>query len=48
MNKKHWNTITLDGTLGDPLLTELIDHSHRLVVKSLTRKARTELGLEDV
>lgn len=45
MNKKHWNTITLDGSLPTPLVKELIDHSYELVVKSLTRKVRQELGL---
>ena len=45
MNKKHWNTIHLDGSVPDKLVFELIDHSYDLVVKSLTRKLRDELHL---
>ena len=32
MNKKHWNTILLDGSLPSPMVRELIDHSYALVV----------------
>jgi predicted DNA-binding protein (MmcQ/YjbR family) len=31
MNKKHWNTITLDGTVPDNLVRSWIDHSYDLV-----------------
>jgi len=31
MNKKHWNTITVDGTLDKKMLLEQIDHSYNLV-----------------
>ena len=44
MNKKHWITVSfLD--LKTSFLHELIDHSYDLVVKSLTKKLRTELNL---
>lgn len=33
MNKKHWNTIVLDGSVPSKLLRELIDHSYALVAK---------------
>ena len=47
MSKKHWNTVYIeDGDLSDKLVEELIDHSYELVVKSLTKKARQEAGLE--
>ena len=45
MNKKHWNTVHLDGSVPDKLVFELIDHSYDLVVKSLTRKLKDELNL---
>ena len=45
MNKRHWNTVILDGSLPGKLVRELIDHSYQLVVASLTAKARKELGL---
>jgi len=31
MNKKHWNTVLLDGTLPPQLVRELIDYSYELV-----------------
>lgn len=46
MNKKHWNTIELDGSLRADMVRELIDHSFDLVVAGLTRKKRRELGLD--
>ena len=44
MNKKHWNTVELERNLPPKLLTELIDHSYDLVVKSLTKKLQAELA----
>jgi predicted DNA-binding protein (MmcQ/YjbR family) len=46
MNKKHWNTVIVDGSFGMDLFNELIDHSYDLVVKSLTKKTRLEAKLE--
>ena len=31
MNKKHWNTIMVDGSVPSKLLKEWIDHSYELV-----------------
>ncbi len=33
MNKKHWNTVVMDGSIPDRLLKEWIDQSYNLVVK---------------
>jgi predicted DNA-binding protein (MmcQ/YjbR family) len=33
MNKKHWNTIIVDGTISSKLIKEWIDHSYDLVSK---------------
>jgi len=33
MNKKHWNTVTVDGSLSANLLKDFIDHSYALVAK---------------
>jgi predicted DNA-binding protein (MmcQ/YjbR family) len=43
MNKKHWNTVILDGTIPDKLLKQLTDHSYELVANSLTKKEKEEL-----
>jgi predicted DNA-binding protein (MmcQ/YjbR family) len=40
MNKKHWNTITLDDSIPSKLIRELIDHSYELVVASLPKSKR--------
>jgi len=34
MNKKHWNTVVVDGSIAIDLLKEMIDDSYDLVVKS--------------
>lgn len=47
LNKRHWNTVTVDGSLPDRMLLELIEDSYDLVAESLTRAHRTELGLPD-
>lgn len=44
LNKRHWNTVTLDGSVSDEELLELIDHSYELVVARLTRAARNGLA----
>jgi predicted DNA-binding protein (MmcQ/YjbR family) len=44
MNKKHWNTVILDGSLPPRLVAELIDHSYELVVASLPKSKRPGLG----
>jgi len=43
MNKKHWNTITVDGSVSSALLKQWIDQSYDLVVKTLPLKAREKL-----
>lgn len=42
-NKRHWNTIDLDGTVEDAELREMIDHSYELVVSRLSRNERARL-----
>lgn len=44
MNKKHWNTIILDGSLRDDLVEYLIEHSYQLVIASLPKAARAAIG----
>lgn len=40
MNKDHWNTVHMDGSVPDSLLLEWIDDSYQLVFDSLTRKVK--------
>lgn len=37
LNKKHWNTLLLDGSIPDNEILWMIDHSYELVLKSLTK-----------
>lgn len=46
MNKRHWNTVLLDGSIPRGEIERMIDNSHALVVAGLTRRARRALGLE--
>lgn len=43
MNKKHWNTLDMDGSLPDDLVHELIDHSYDLVCSGLPNSVREKL-----
>ena len=43
LNKKHWNTITINGSVPNSELREWIDHSYELVRKSLPKAVRAEL-----
>ena len=44
MSKKHWNTVTPEGSLSKEFFKELIDHSYDLVVKGLPKKLRDQLN----
>lgn len=39
-NKRHWNSVDLDGSLDDEELREMVHHSYDLVVASLPRARR--------
>ncbi len=43
MNKKHWNTVYMDGQLTHKQLCEMMDHSYDLVLKSLPKKTQEEI-----
>ncbi len=40
MNKKHWNTVVLDGSISDATTLEFIDHSYNLVLAGMSKKKR--------
>jgi predicted DNA-binding protein (MmcQ/YjbR family) len=37
MNKKHWNTVEIEGGIPDAELRKMIEHSYDLVVRSLPK-----------
>lgn len=43
MNKQHWNTITLDGSIAEIKIASMIEDSYQLVVQKMTRKDRQRL-----
>ena len=43
MNKQHWNTIEIDGSISNDLLKNLIDESYNLVVLGMPKKKQQEL-----
>ena len=45
MNKKHWNTVTLDGSIPDDEVRRMIDDSYALVVQGMTRADRARLQM---
>ena len=44
LNKRHWNTVTIDGSLGDAFIVSLIEDSYDLVVAALPKRVQAELG----
>jgi len=46
MNKDHWNTVILDGSLDPSLVRKLIEDSYILVVKSMSKKEQKRLGVD--
>ena len=44
MNKKHWNTVEIEGGIPAAELRKMIDHSYQLVVESLPKAARPNQG----
>jgi len=44
MNKTHWNTVFIDGSLTYKQIYGMIDHSYELIVKSLPKKVQAELA----
>jgi predicted DNA-binding protein (MmcQ/YjbR family) len=44
LNKRQWNTVTIDGSLPDRLVLDLIEDSYDLVVDGLPERVKAELG----
>ncbi|MEV7553849.1 MmcQ/YjbR family DNA-binding protein [Amycolatopsis sp. NPDC089917] len=43
MNKQHWNTVRLDGSLTDDFVREMIEDSYDLVVAGLPKREQEKL-----
>ena len=44
LNKRHWNTVIIDGSLPGQMIKDLIEDSYDLVVEQLPASRRQELG----
>ena len=44
LDKRHWNTVVLDGSLPDRMVREMIEDSYDLVVAKLPRRTRAALN----
>ena len=44
LNKRHWNTVTLDGSVADQMLRDMIEDSYDLIVSRLPVSRRRALG----
>lgn len=46
MNKKHWITVQIDGSIRDALLKQWIQRSYDLVASGLTKSQKLALGIK--
>lgn len=44
LNKRHWNTVLVGGSLPDRMIRDMVEDSYDLVVSALPRKRRLALG----
>ena len=44
LNKRHWNTVDVDGALPDRLVLDMIEDSYDLVMAKLPKRVQSELG----
>lgn len=44
MNKSHWNTVILEGTISSSELKKMIDHSYDQVVRGLKKADKEKLN----
>ncbi|OXM13388.1 MmcQ/YjbR family DNA-binding protein [Paenibacillus herberti] len=44
MNKRHWNTVVLNGEVPEAVVESMMKESYLLVVAGMTKKAQAELA----
>jgi predicted DNA-binding protein (MmcQ/YjbR family) len=47
LNKRHWNTVVIDGSLPERMIADMVEDSYDLVVSQLPRAKRRALGMPD-
>jgi predicted DNA-binding protein (MmcQ/YjbR family) len=46
MNKKHWNTVIIDGSIQSEMILRWIDESYELVVSGLKKSNKNKLNID--
>jgi predicted DNA-binding protein (MmcQ/YjbR family) len=44
LNKRHWNTVTVDGSVPEQLVRDMVEDSYDLVVSAMPKRVQRELG----
>lgn len=44
LNKRHWNTVVVDGSVPEQLVRDMVEDSYDLVVASLPKAKRPAMG----
>jgi predicted DNA-binding protein (MmcQ/YjbR family) len=44
LNKRHWNTVLLDGSVPDVMVRDMVEDSYDLIVAAMPRAVRERLG----
>ena len=44
LNKTHWSSVLLNGTLPEVVLKQMLDESYELIFNSLSEKAKKEIA----
>ena len=44
LDKRHWNTVVVDGSVPEPLVRDMVEDSYDLVVSAQPRRVRDDLG----
>lgn len=47
LNKRHWNTVMIDGSLPDEMISDMVEDSYDLIVSRLPRARRRALRWRD-
>ncbi len=44
LNKRHWNTVIIDGSLTEQMIRDMVEDSYDLIVSKLSRAQRRSLA----
>ena len=44
LNKRHWNTVIIDGSLPDEMIADMVEDSYDLIISKLPEARRRALG----